>query len=133
MRPLCDLALDVVIKVEYNSMRMLESTRQDSKHTFKIPETNLSYLAATICVADLLLLAKHVTGGDVQGQNLPVRQLWRDKRGNTMQVFSLVEYCPRVPCRYGMLLAKALGKEKAKIEKAFLVFLNISLLTRLLS
>ena len=39
----------------------------------------------------------------------------------------------RAPCRYGMLLAKALGKEKAKIEEAFLVFLNISLLTRLLS
>ena len=66
MRPLCDLALDVVIKVEFNSMRMLECTRQDSKHTSKIPETNLSYLATTICAADLLL-AKHVTGGDAQG------------------------------------------------------------------
>ena len=66
MRPLCDLALDVVIKVEYNSMRMLEGTRQNSEHASKIPETNLSYLATTICAADLLF-AEHVTGGDVQG------------------------------------------------------------------
>ena len=66
MRPVWDLALDVVIRVEYNSMRMLESMCQDSNHTSKIPETNLSYLAATNCVTDVLLLAKHVTGGDVQ-------------------------------------------------------------------
>ena len=122
MRPLCDLALDAVIKVEYNSMRMLECTRKDSKHTSKISETNLSYLVATICVADLLLLAKHVTGGDVQGAKPACATALEGQRGNTMQSFLFVEYCPRAPCRHGMLLAKALGKEKAKIEKAFLVF-----------
>ena len=89
MRPLCDLALDVMIKVEYNSMRMLESTRQDSKHTFKIPETNLSYLAATICV--LLLLAKHVTGGDVHGAKPACATALEGQKGQYHAKFSFVE------------------------------------------
>ena len=97
MRPLCDLALDVVIKVEYNSMRMLESMRQDSKHTFKIPETNLSYLAATICVADLLLLAKHVTGGDVQGAKPACATALEGQKGQYHAKFVICGVLPPSP------------------------------------
>ena len=132
MRPLCDLALDVVIKVEYNSMRMLECARQESKHTSKIPETNLSYFATTICAADLLL-AKHVTGGDVQGTKPACATALEGQKGQCHAKYFICRVLPPCPSRYGMLLARALGKEKAKIKKEFLVSLNISLLTRLSS
>ena len=97
MRPLCDLALDVVIEVAYNSMRMLESTLQDSKHTSKIPETNLSYLAATICVADLLLLTKHVTGGDVQGAKPACATALEEQKGQYHAKFFICGVLPPCP------------------------------------
>ena len=124
MRPLCDLALDVVITVEYNSMRMLECAPR-LKAYFQIPESK-PFIVSNYkfcrrppprqarnrrrCLGDKTCQCDSFGG--------------RDKRGNTMQNFSFEEYSPCAPCRYNMLLAKGLGKEKAKIEKKFLVFLN---------